>query len=95
MNKQQLIATMAAQLSQSQKQTKHELEHLLLAIKQSLVEGDKIFLPQFGTFELRYRLPQVARNPQTGETIEVEGQNLPSIKFSPLLKALLNEPCPN
>jgi DNA-binding protein HU-alpha len=92
MNKQQLVATMAAQLSQSQKQTKHQLEHLLLAIKHSLMEGDKIFLPQFGTFELRYRLPQVARNPKTGEAIDVEGQNQPSIKFSPVLKAMLNEP---
>ncbi|MBB1270348.1 HU family DNA-binding protein [Shewanella sp. SR44-3] len=90
MNKQQLIAAMSQKLQQSQRQTKIELEQILAVIKQSMIEGDKIFLPQFGTFELRYRLPQIARNPQTGESIEVEGQNVPSIKFSPTLKAALN-----
>lgn len=81
---------MSSQLKQSQRQTKIELEQVLAAIKQALTEGEKIFLPQFGTFELGYRLPQIARHPQTGESIEVEGQNVPKVKFSPSLKAILN-----
>jgi DNA-binding protein HU-alpha len=90
MNKQQLIASMSRQLQQPQRQTKIELEQVLASIKQALSEGEKIFLPQFGTFELGYRLPQIARHPQTGVSIEVEGQNVPRIKFSPSLKVILN-----
>jgi DNA-binding protein HU-alpha len=90
MNKQQLIASMSRQLQQSQRQTKIELEQVLASIKQALIEGEKIFLPQFGTFELSYRLPKIARHPQTGASIEVEGQNVPRIKFSPNLKVALN-----
>jgi len=56
----------------------------------ALSEGSKVFLPQFGTFELRYHLPKSGRNPQTGETIEIAGFNQPSFKAT-ALKQTINE----
>ncbi|GGP69747.1 HU family DNA-binding protein [Shewanella saliphila] len=89
MNKKQLIQSMASQLDIPQTQAKPQLEQILHVIHQGLSEGEKIYIPQFGTFELRFHLPKTGRNPQTGEAIEIDGFNQPSFKASPALKALL------
>ncbi|MGX9462175.1 HU family DNA-binding protein [Shewanella sp. A14] len=90
MNKKQLIQSMATKMGISQVQTKQQLEQILAVIHQGLTEGEKIYIPQFGTFELRFYLPKTGRNPQTDEAIEIEGFNQPSFKASPGLKALIN-----
>jgi|TARA_R110002050_G_scaffold6835_10_gene27497 DNA-binding protein HU-alpha len=91
MNKKQLIQSMANKMDQPQAQTKQQLEQILAIILQGLAEGEKIYIPQFGTFELRFYLPRVGRNPQTGAAIEIDGFNQPSFKASPTLKALIND----
>ncbi|QIR14210.1 HU family DNA-binding protein [Shewanella aestuarii] len=90
MNKKQLIETMAKQLNISQAQCKPQLEQILATIHQALTEGEKVYIPQFGTFELRFYLPKNGRNPQTGELIEIPGFNQPSFKVSNYLKACVN-----
>ncbi|WP_282110815.1 HU family DNA-binding protein [Shewanella algicola] len=90
MNKKQLIQSMASQLDIPQTQAKSQLEQILHVIHQGLSEGEKIYIPQFGTFELRFYLPKTGRNPQTGEAMEIAGFNQPSFKASPSLKQALN-----
>ncbi|QDE31698.1 MULTISPECIES: HU family DNA-binding protein [Shewanella] len=91
MNKKQLTQSMAHKMDIPQTQAKQQLEQILAIIHQGLAEGEKIYIPQFGTFELRFHLPKVGRNPQTGEAIEIDGFNQPSFKVSPVLKALIND----
>ncbi|WP_350431183.1 HU family DNA-binding protein [Shewanella sp. H8] len=91
MNKKQLTQSMAHKMDIPQAQAKQQLEQILAIIHQGLAEGEKIYIPQFGTFELRFHLPKVGRNPQTGEAIDIEGFNQPSFKVSPVLKALIND----
>ncbi|MGI2171210.1 HU family DNA-binding protein [Shewanella sp. MF05960] len=91
MNKKQLIQSMAKKMDTSQVETKQHLEQILRVIHQGLAEGEKIYIPQFGTFELRFYLPKTGRNPQTGEAMEIAGFNQPSFKASPALKALIND----
>ncbi|UCX04294.1 HU family DNA-binding protein [Shewanella glacialimarina] len=90
MNKKQLICKMSQQLDIPQTQCKTQLEHILATIHQALCEGEKVYIPQFGTFELRFYLPKNGRNPQTGEKIEIAGFNQPSFKVSNHLKAQVN-----
>ena len=52
MNKVQLIRRIAAELNASQTSIKPVVEQILQQIHIALSEGEKIFLPQFGTFEL-------------------------------------------
>ncbi|MGO2365746.1 MAG: HU family DNA-binding protein, partial [Pseudoalteromonas sp.] len=40
----------------------------------------------FGTFSLSYHPARSGRNPQTGETIEIEGANKPVFKAAKALK---------
>ena len=81
---------MASKSEATQKETKQALDALLGQIHRVLSEGDKVFIPQFGTFELRYHLAKQGRNPQTGETIEIDGYNQPSFKFSANVKKIIN-----
>ncbi|NKF52660.1 HU family DNA-binding protein [Shewanella sp. WXL01] len=90
MKKKQLIERMAAKMAISHAQTKPQLEQILATIHQALTEGEKVYVPQFGTFELRYHLAKQGRNPQTGESIEIDGFNQPSFKPAPKLKEQVN-----
>lgn len=90
MNKAQLIRRIAAELNASQTSIKPVVEQILQQIHIALSEGEKIFLPQFGTFELRYHLAKTGRHPQTGEAIEIDGYNQPSFKASTTLKLQIN-----
>ncbi|GIU11079.1 HU family DNA-binding protein [Shewanella glacialipiscicola] len=90
MNKVQLIRRIAAELNASQTSIKPVVEQILQQIHIALSEGEKIFLPQFGTFELRYHLAKTGRNPQTGEAIEIDGYNQPRFKASTTFKLQIN-----
>ncbi|MGL4937446.1 HU family DNA-binding protein [Shewanella sp.] len=81
---------MAADLNASQTSTKPVVEQILQQIHIALSEGEKIFLTQFGTFELRYHVAKTGRNPQTGEAIDIDGYNQPSFKASTALKLHIN-----
>lgn len=81
---------MARKLESSEAKTKPQLDAILQQLHKALAEGEKVYLPQFGTFELRYHLPKTGRNPRTGEAIEIDGYNQPSFKPSPALKDAVN-----
>ncbi|ARD22943.1 DNA-binding protein [Shewanella japonica] len=90
MNKKQLLQVMASDIGVSQSQLKPQLEQILIQLHKALAEGEKVYLPQFGTFELRYHLAKNGRNPQTGESIEILGFNQPSFKPAPAFKKYIN-----
>ncbi|OBT09611.1 DNA-binding protein [Shewanella sp. UCD-FRSSP16_17] len=90
MNKKQLLQVMASDTGVSQSQLKPQLEQILIQLHKALAEGEKVYLPQFGTFELRYHLAKNGRNPQTGESIEIPGFNQPSFKPAPAFKKYIN-----
>lgn len=57
--------------------------HALLEEVQAAVErGEKVTLVGFGTFEGRHRAAREARNPRTGEKIEVDATVAPVFKAS-------------
>jgi DNA-binding protein HU-beta len=63
---------------------------VLSSIQKSLVSGDKVTLPGFGTFEVRSRAARQGRNPQTGETIQVQASKAPAFKAGAALKNAVN-----
>jgi len=44
---------------------------LLKCMADALVQGERIEIRGFGGFDLHHRAPRIARNPKTGETIEL------------------------
>lgn len=59
-------------------------------IGQRLVNGEKVQILGFGTFETRTRAPRKGKNPRTGETIDLPESKLASFKCSKTLKGAVN-----
>ena len=80
MNKTDLINTVAQRTGQSKRVTGEMLEELINQIQKTVKKGEKVTLPGFGTFERRARKARTARNPQTGEAIQVKASKVPAFK---------------
>ena len=86
MNKSELIDAIAAGAGLTKAQSKAALEATLEAIKNAMVDGDKVSLIGFGTFEVKEREARIGRNPHTKEAIEIPATRVPSFKASKALK---------
>lgn len=58
------------------------VDGLLNAIKQALETQNNIEIRGFGTFKVRRRKARVARNPRTGERVDVPARMVPVFKPS-------------
>jgi len=71
-------------------QTEIVIETVFESIKKALIQGEKIEIRGFGNFRLKKRNPRKARNPKTGETVEVPGKKVLYFKVGKALKESLN-----
>jgi integration host factor subunit beta len=71
-------------------QTEIVVETVFESIKKALVNGEKIEIRGFGNFRLKNRKPRKARNPKTGESVEVPGKKVLYFKVGKALKEALN-----
>ena len=86
MNKPDLVAAAAEKAGLSKKDTERVLNAAFDAMTAALVEGEKVQLSGFGTFEVKEREARVGRNPHTKETIEIPATKVPVFKASKALK---------
>lgn len=63
------------------------VDGFLNAVKLALSNGDHIEIRGFGTFKVRKRKSRVARNPRTGEQVDVPARVVPVFKPSKHLTA--------
>jgi nucleoid DNA-binding protein len=75
MTKTELINEMAEVLN-SRKEAQKALESLLSTISDALKNGDSVTLTGFGAFKVSKRNARKGRNPQTGETIQIQSKNV-------------------
>ena len=90
MTKTELAANVAEKTGLSKKESDQVLNAVFETIKQALVEGDKVQVIGFGTFENRARSARKGRNPQTGAEIDIPASKLPSFKAGKALKEAVN-----
>ena len=86
MNKTELIAAIAEKANLTKKDSELALTAALEAITEALVEGDKVQLIGFGSFETKKREAREARNPRTGAAIKVAASKVPVFKAGKALK---------
>lgn len=72
------------------KQTEIIVETFFDAIKEALQRGEKVELRGFGNFRLKTRRPRKARNPKTGESVDVPEKQVVYFKTGKELRELLN-----
>ena len=86
MNKTEFIAAVEEQDGHEKKTADKAVNAVIACIGDALASGDKIQIAGFGTFEVRERAAKTARNPRTGETIDVPACKVPAFKAGKGLK---------
>ena len=66
------------------------VEQFLDLVGEKLIEGNTIEIRGFGTFACKPRKARPARNPRTGETVQIEERMVPTFKFSNDIKDRIN-----
>ena len=90
MNKAELIAAIAAKTGDTKKAAEASVNAFVDVVTNALVEGDKVQLVGFGSFEVRKRAARKGRNPQTKEEIKIPASKAPVFKAGKALKDLVN-----
>ncbi len=91
MNKAQLVSKMAEKCELTKKDTEAALNAFMASVEETLVEGEKIQLVGFGTFEVRERKPRKGRNPRNPEqVIDIPASKAPVFKAGKTLKEKVN-----
>jgi integration host factor subunit beta len=91
MTKSVLIEKIAEKLDGlSKKQTEVIVETIFESVKEALAKGGKVEIRGFGNFRLRSRNARKARNPKTGESVEVPPKKVPYFKVGKELREMVN-----
>lgn len=91
MNKTELVEKIAVGAELSKADAKKALEATLEAIKNALVEGDKIQLIGFGTFAVSERPAREGINPATKEKITIAAKKVAKFKAGAELADAINK----
>lgn len=86
MNKKDLTNFVAAEAGITKKDANLVVGTVLEGMKEGLLADGKVTLVGFGTFSIVQRKARKARNPQTGEAIDVPAKFVPKFKASKMLK---------
>ncbi len=85
-NKNDLVAAVAAKTDLSKDQAASALDAALETIARQLRKGDDVKLFGFGTFYVAMRKASDGRNPRTGETIRLKASRCPKFKAGKFLR---------
>ena len=86
MNRLELVNTISRKMGATKKDADKAVTAFIDTVTEALVEGRKVQLIGFGTFEVRERAARKGRNPQTGEEIEIPASKIPAFKAGKGLK---------
>jgi nucleoid DNA-binding protein len=80
MTKKDMAQAIAEEMGLTQTQAKEIVQRVLDGITETLVQEGRIELRNFGVFEVRKRKPRKARNPRTGEKVDVPAKLVVTFK---------------
>lgn len=92
MNKQELITAMADKSGMTKKDADKAVNAFVNVVKDALIDGEKVQLMGFGTFEVRERAARKGRNPRNPqEEIDIPASKLPAFKPGKTFKDEVNK----
>ena len=92
MTKKEIVRTISEEIGLTQFQTKEIVQKTFNAIVETLVEGGRIELRNFGVFEVKRRAPRKARNPRTGDKVFVPEKYVIAFKPGKEMEQRVQEP---
>jgi len=86
MNKQGLVEAVQGVLNGTKVQAEQVVETLLDTIVTTLKKGEEVSIAGLGIFSVKMRAARQARNPRTGETLQVKAMRVPKFRAAKALK---------
>ena len=80
MTKKEIVKQISERIGLTQLKTKEIVQLTFDAIVETLVEDTRIELRNFGVFQVKRRKARKARNPRTGDKVEVPPKNVVTFK---------------
>ena len=90
MTKEELITEVATRAGITKAGAQKAVQAFVDTVSNALIEGDKVQLIGFGTFEVRERAAREGRNPATGETMHIAASKAPAFKPGKAFKEAVN-----
>lgn len=86
MNKAALVDKVHDVLGGTKVQAEQVVDAIFDAITSSLKKGDDVSVAGFGIFKAKMRAARTARNPRTGDTVNVPAMRVPKFQAAKALK---------
>jgi len=92
MNKADLINAVAEKTGTKKKEAEVAVNAITASIEEALMNGEKVQIVGFGTFEVRQRKARQGRNPRNPkEVVEIAASKAPVFKAGKALKDAVNK----
>ena len=89
MTKAEIVDEIAERTGLTKKDVADTVDEFLNAVCKALSAGKHIEIRGFGTFKVKDRKSRVARNPRTGDPVNVPARKVPVFKVSKELKEMV------
>jgi DNA-binding protein HU-beta len=89
MTKVELIDKVAEGLGLPKREVEKMLEKLISTMQAALKEGKKVSVAGLGTFVVKEKKARLARNPKTGESVQVPAKRSPKFRAGKELKEIV------
>lgn len=86
MNKQALVDMVHEKIGGTKVQAESVVEGIIEAIVSTLKKGGEVSIAGLGIFSVKDRAARTARNPKTGETVQVAATRVPKFRPAKALK---------
>lgn len=86
MNKADLAAAIHEKIGGTKVQAEEVVEMIISSITSTLKKGGEVSLAGLGIFSTKTRAARTARNPRTGETVNVPSMKVPKFRAAKALK---------
>ena len=94
MTKKEIVKAIADKIGLTQVETKEVVQSTFDSIFEAIATQGRIELRNFGVFEVKQRAPRKARNPRTGEEVQVPAKKVVIFKPGRLMEERVKLPTP-
>ncbi len=86
MNKATIVEVVHEKLGGTKTQAEDIVDTIINSVISSLKKGDEVSIAGLGIFSVKQRAARTARNPRTGESVQVAAMKVPKFRAAKALK---------
>ena len=86
MNKQNIVDAVHSKIGGTKVSAEEAVDTMIWSIVDGLKKGDEISIAGLGIFSTKTRAARTARNPRTGESVQVQAMRVPKFRAAKALK---------